>query len=65
MELKLTKGTLEEYEEERVLAVITTKSSRGETTTEDDIAEELRADKEVVKEVVKGLIKKGKIEEIS
>ena len=64
MEVKLTKGVLEEYEEERVLGVITSKSSQGKSITDDEIAEELRADPGVVKEVVQGLIRKGKVQEV-
>ncbi len=65
MKYKLAKGTLEEYEEGRVLAVITAKTSRGEIISAEDIANELFADKDVVAEVVKGLVLKGKVEEVS
>jgi hypothetical protein len=65
MKYKLTKGTLEEYEEGRVLAVITAKTNTGEYPTEEEVVKELHANPGVVKEVIKGLTLKGKIEEVT
>lgn len=61
----LTKKFLEAYEEERVMAVITSHTRNGKKPTIQEIADELFADPDIIQEVITGLINQGKIQEVS